>query len=111
MDVSIGIIILFAISIAIIESLAQNTLKQSQIHTCNIRYYCGILFYVFVGMFLHHTYHHVNLSTMNLVWSSFSIILGITSGYLLYDEAINGYTILAILCALAAVYCSYLGSL
>lgn len=104
------IIIVFAISIAILESVAQNTLKQSQIHNCNIRYICGIFSYVLVGMFLHYTYNHVNLSTMNLVWSSFSIILGITSGYLLYGEAINGYTLLSVACALLAVFCSYLSS-
>jgi multidrug transporter EmrE-like cation transporter len=104
------IIVIFAICIAILESIAQNTLKQSQLKSCNVRYVCGIFSYILVGAFLHYTYHHVNLSTMNLVWSSFSIILGITSGYLLYGEVINGYTILSILCALAAVYCSFLSS-
>jgi multidrug transporter EmrE-like cation transporter len=103
METSIVFIFGIAILITIIESFAQNTLKHAQLNNCIWRYILGLLFYVGVGMTLHYAYGSVPLGKMSIIWSCLSIISGITAGYLLYDEIINGYTIIAIFFAIMAL--------
>ena len=103
MGVSIEFVISMAIAITIVESFAQNTLKHSHTSDCTLTYLIGLLFYVGVGMTLHYAYSRVPLGKMSLVWSSLSIITGITTGYFLYNETVNVYTLVAILFAVLAL--------
>lgn len=101
-------IIILAIMVAILESFAQNTLKQSNYGS--FRFIIGLFFYMLVGYFLHYAYHNVPLSKLNVTWSCFSIILAISIGYLLYDEPINKYNIIAVVLALLSIYFANISS-
>lgn len=103
------LILSFALTICFFEACAQNSLKQSRMNNSKNKYYLGIIFYIFVGYYLHMAYHNVGLGEMNLIWSCLSIIVALTVGYILYDEPINNYIILSILFALTAIYTAYLG--
>lgn len=103
-------ILILALALTTIEAFAQNSLKLSQIHNCQYRFIFGLLFYVCVGLTLRYSYDSVGLGQMNLVWSSCSIITAIVIGYLLYDEPFNTFTLIAILFALSAVFCSHLAN-
>lgn len=101
-------IIILAIIVAVIESFAQNTLKQSKYGS--LKFIIGIFFYMLVGYFLHYAYHNVPLSKLNVTWSCFSIILAISIGYLLYDEPINKYNIIAVIFAFLSIYFANISS-
>lgn len=101
-------IIIFAMIAAIIETIAQNSLKNS--HYGSIYLILGLLFYVFVGYFLHYAYHHVALGRLNVTWSCISILIAFIIGYYLYDEKINKYNILSVIFALFGIYFAYLSS-
>lgn len=95
-------IIILAIIVAIVESFAQNTLKNSD-HG-SIKFLLGLSFYVLVGYVLHYAYHNVPLGRLNVTWSCLSIILAVTIGYFIYDEPFNKYTIISLLFAFSAIY-------
>jgi multidrug transporter EmrE-like cation transporter len=101
-------IIMLAIIVAIIETIAQNTLKTS-VHG-SFKFILGLSFYIIVGYFLHYAYHNAPLSTFNVTWSCFSIILAISIGYGLYDEPLNKYSIIAMTAAIIAIYFANLAS-
>lgn len=101
-------VILLAIFIAIIESIAQNTIKNSE-HG-SLKFIMGLSFYMVIGYILHYGYHKFALGKLNTVWSCISIIFAIGLGSMLYDEPINKWTIMSIILAIGAIYCSYLGS-
>lgn len=63
-----------------------------------------MLVYMMVGYVLHYSYHHFELSKVNVMWSSLSIILATVLGYMLYDENITQNSIVAMIFALLAVY-------
>lgn len=98
-------LLFFALLIAIVETCAQNTLKNSE--DDNNKYIIGLIIYAFVGYLLHYTYKNFPLSKVNVIWSCLSIIIATTLGYLIYNENMNNLRILSILLALGAVYCSY----
>lgn len=95
-------ILIFAIIVAIIETFAQNTLKQSSYGS--FRFILGLSFYLLVGYFLHYAYHKVPLGKLNVTWSCFSIILAISIGYMIYDEPIDTNNIIAVFFAFLAIY-------
>jgi multidrug transporter EmrE-like cation transporter len=101
-------IIVLAMIVAFVESVAQNTLKTSNKGT--VKFVIGILFYMLVGYVLHYAYHHVPLSRLNVTWSCISIILAIFIGYTLYNEKMNIYSILSVISAIIAIYFSKLSS-
>lgn len=90
------------------EALAQNSLKQSHLQNSQNMYIAGILFYIMVAYLLYKAYTTVALGQMNLVWSLLSIITGLITGYLLYDEPFNLYTGLSLLFSALALYCAYI---
>lgn len=90
-------IAIIVLVIAFIESVAQNQLKHS-------RLYAGMAVYTMVGYLLHYSYHHFELSKVNVMWSSLSIVLATLLGYMLYDEKITQDSIIAMVFALLAVY-------
>ena len=100
-------LLIIVILIALIESLAQNTLKRSH-HSMSLNYLLGLLAYIMVGIILHYAYHKFSLSKVNVIWSSISIVLATTLGYFLYDEPMNVKNIFAVVFALLAVISSYL---
>lgn len=102
-------IILLAIIIAIIESIAQNTIKTSE-HG-SLQFMVGLSFYMIIGYILHYGYHKFALSKLNTIWSCISIILAIGIGSSLYDEPVNKWTIMSIILSIGAIYCSYLSSI
>lgn len=104
------VIIGFAILIAILESCAQNSLKQSELYKCEKRFYIGIFFYTTVAYALYRAYKDIGLGQMNLVWSCLSIILALSAGHLFYNEPFNKYTALSITLAFAAIVTAYLST-
>lgn len=101
-------IFIFAVIIAIIESIAQNTLKKSD--KGSIRFILGLSFYIMVGYVLHYAYHNVPLSKLNVTWSCISIILAILIGYLIYDEPFDKNSVIAVIFAFLAIYFANLSS-
>lgn len=97
-------ILIFALIIAIIESIAQNVLKTSK--TGTIKFIVGLFIYLLIGYLLHFVYENYELSKINLIWSCLSIILGIVMGYYLYDEDVNHKTILSLGLAISAIVVS-----
>ena len=98
-------ILIVALVIAIAESLAQNNIKNSD-HK-SVLFIVGLAFYMVVGYLLHYAYHKFPLGKINVIWSCLSIILAMALGYLLYDEPFNHWSILAILFAISAIWCSF----
>lgn len=97
-------IIIFAVILAIVESIAQNTIKLNSNGYSN-KFIIGIVFYMGVGYILHLAYIKYPLSKINITWSCFSILFAISMGYILYGEKINRWSILAAFFALSAIYC------
>ena len=104
------VVISFAILIAILESCAQNSIKQSEIYKCEKRFYMGLFFYIAVSYVLYKAYKDIGLGQMNLVWSCFSIILALSAGHLFYKEPFNKYTALSMTLAFAAIITAFLST-
>lgn len=104
------VIIGFAVVIAVLESCAQNSLKQSEILKCDTRFYIGLFFYMTVAYALYRAYKDIGLGQMNLVWSCLSIILALFAGHVFYKEPFNKYTALSISLAFAAIVTAYLST-
>lgn len=98
-------ILLVVFAIAIVEAIAQNTIKQSDSESIKMMF--GLSAYILVGYLLHYAYHKFPLSKINVIWSAVSIVLAATFGYLLYDEPINTKLFLAIILALGAIFLAY----
>lgn len=98
-------IMLVVIIIAIVEAVAQNTIKQSDSESMHMMF--GLSAYILVGYLLHYAYHKFPLSKINVMWSAISIVLAGTLGYILYDEPMNIRSISAIILALGAIYLTY----
>lgn len=98
-------IIVVVILIAIVEAIAQNTIKHSDAESLHLMF--GLSGYIMVGYLLHYAYHKFPLSKVNVIWSALSIVLAATFGYVLYDEPMNIRTMSAIILALGAIYLTY----
>jgi multidrug transporter EmrE-like cation transporter len=96
-------VIILAITIAIVEAIAQNLIKSSGNNTDSKTIF-GLSFYIIVGFLLHHAYNKFDLSKVNVIWSCISIVLATTLGYFIYNEHIGWKNILAVVLALGAVY-------
>ena len=98
-------ILIFALIIAIIENIAQNTIKLNEENS--FKFFIGIFLYVFIGYLLNYTYNNYSFGILNIIWSSISIILAILIGYMFYDEPINIWKILGLISAIMAIYFMY----
>jgi multidrug transporter EmrE-like cation transporter len=99
-------LILFAILIAFVETIAQNTIKTSKHNS--FQYIYGILLYTLVGYLLHKAYFIFPISRINVIWSCMSIIIAILLGYFVYDENMNTWLFLSIVFAILAIVCSFI---
>ena len=99
-------LLVFAALIAVVETCAQNTLKNSEDKN-KITFIIGLIIYSMVGYVLHYTYKNFPLSKVNVVWSCLSIVIATSLGYMLYNESMNSLKMLSVVLALGAVYCSY----
>jgi multidrug transporter EmrE-like cation transporter len=95
-------ILIFALIVALVESIAQNTIKTSD-HG-STWFIVGLCVYAGVGYLLHYLYHEFPLGKMNTVWSCISIILGITIGRVLYNEPVTQNTMIGAGFAMLAIY-------
>jgi multidrug transporter EmrE-like cation transporter len=98
-------ILLLALFIAIVETIAQNNIKNSE-HK-SLKFMLGLGFYMILGYILHYAYHKYPLSKINVIWSCVSIIFAMILGYSLYDEPFNHWSGIAIILALGAIMCSF----
>lgn len=98
-------LLVFAVLIALVETCAQNTLKNADSGSYKI--IIGLLIYIMVGYVLHYTYKNFPLSKVNVIWSCLSIIIATSLGYIIYNENFNTLKLLSVLLALGAVFCSY----
>lgn len=101
-------VLLIALMIAIVESCAQNTIKESDHGSA--KFITGLSIYMGVGYLLHYAYHKFPMSKINVIWSCISIILATLLGYALYDEPLNNWVFASVVFAMIAVYCTYKGS-
>lgn len=93
--------------IAIVESIAQNTIKQSDEHSISVNMMLGLSAYIVVGYLLHYAYHKFPLSKINVMWSALSIIMASGLGYMLYDEPMTTKSIMAVILSIGAIYLTY----
>lgn len=98
-------ILFIVLGLAIVEAIAQNTIKQSESESLHLMF--GLSAYVMVGYLLHYAYHKFPLSKVNIMWSALSIVLATAFGYLVYDEPLNNKLIFAVVLALGAIYFAY----
>ena len=102
------IIFVFAALISLIESFAQNSLKQSSLGYSTHLFYVGLVLYIAVAVVLHTSYKsNLGLGKMNLIWSCISIISGLSVGYFLYGEKISKCTMASGILALSAIIVSH----
>lgn len=96
--------------ITLSEAIAQSCLKQARADSINCNYLIGIglVAYAFVAILLFKTYKFEDLGHTNLVWSCFSIIVAFVVGTVFFREVVNGFAILAIALACAAIACAHL---
>ena len=98
-------IVVIVLGLAVVEAVAQNTIKQSDSESLHLMF--GLSAYIMVGYLLHYAYHKYPLSKVNVMWSALSIVLAATFGYLLYDEPMNMKSLSAVVLALGAIYLAY----
>ncbi len=95
-------IILVAIAVAVVETLAQNTIKTSE--EGSVKFVIGLIVYMGVGYLLHYAYGKFPLGKVNTVWSCISIILALSIGYIAYGEKLTYNTLVAAVLAMLAIY-------
>lgn len=98
-------IVVVVLGLAVVEAVAQNTIKQSDSESLHLMF--GLSAYIMVGYLLHYAYHKYPLSKVNVMWSALSIVLAATFGYLLYGEPMNMKSVSAVILALFAIYLAY----
>lgn len=100
----------YILGILICENSAQYFIKTSnEIKDYNYLYLAsGCLFYSAVAYLLSLSYAKFPLSKVNVIWSSFTIIMSIILGYFLYNENINAKLLLAMSCSVVAVFLVYI---
>lgn len=98
-------ILIVVILLAIVEAVAQNTLKQSESESVHMMF--GLSAYILIGYLLHYAYHKFPLSKVNVMWSSISIVSATAIGYMLYNEPMSSRSLLAVILALGAIYFAY----
>jgi multidrug transporter EmrE-like cation transporter len=96
--------------ITLSEAIAQSCLKQARADTshCNVLIGIGLIAYVVVAILLFKTYKFEDLGHTNLVWSCLSMIVALIVGSVFFNEVVNGFTILSIALACAAIACAHL---
>lgn len=93
-------ILIFALMIALVESIAQNTIKTSR--TAGVLT-MGLMAYMIVGYMLHFAYAKYPISRMNTVWSSLSIVIAMLLGYYVYGEKQSKWSVFSFALALTAI--------
>jgi multidrug transporter EmrE-like cation transporter len=71
----------------------------------------GIICYGTIAYGLWHSFKIADIGQMNLMWNAVTTTTAFISGYLLFKEEINRYTIYSILLLMLALYFSYLSEI
>ncbi len=96
--------------ITLSEAIAQSCLKRARADSanCNSLIGVGLVAYIIVAILLFKTYKFEDLGHTNLVWSCLSIIVAFIVGAVFFHEVVNGFAILSIALACAAIACAHL---
>ncbi len=110
---SAAISLIFLITLS--EAIAQTCLKKAKgtpsgSSDCQKLVAIGMVAYVLVAYLLYYTYQFSNLGHTNLIWSCLSIIVAFAMGSMFFNETINGFAILSIAFACAAIACAHLSA-
>jgi len=103
-DFRIWIVFLIVIFIAILEAFGQTFIKKARTKEIISYVFIGALFYLGVVALLFMSYKYDGMGNVNLVWSIISIILAIGTGYYIFEEKINKYTIITLILAIITLY-------
>ncbi len=107
-----AISLIFLITLS--EAIAQTCLKKANGTPhgpeCNKLIVIGMVAYMLVAWLLFNTYKFTNLGHTNLVWSCLSIVVAFLMGWLFFNEAVNGFAVLSIGLACAAIACAHLST-
>lgn len=109
---STAISLIFLITLS--EAIAQTCLKKAKGTPrgpeCTRLFSIGIVAYIVVAYLLYNTYQFSNLGHTNLIWSCLSIIVAFIVGAVFFQETVNGFAVLSIALACAAIACAHLSS-
>ena len=96
--------------ITLSEAVAQSCLKRARTDSsnCNVLIGIGLVAYVVVAILLFKTYKFEDLGHTNLMWSCLSIMVAFIVGAVFFHEVINGFAVLSIALACAAIACAHL---
>ena len=109
--ISAALLIIFLITIS--EAIAQTCLRKANRtngNKCGTLVITGMIAYATVAYLLFRVYTFSNLGHTNLVWSCLSIIVAFAMGSFFFRETINGFAVLSIAFAIAAIACAHLSS-
>jgi multidrug transporter EmrE-like cation transporter len=102
------IILILVVAISFIECYAQYNLRNGRKNNDKNCLIVSALLYGFICFLLYTCYKYDGMGHVNLMWSCVSITLAYTVGYIVFNEHINKYGIIAIGFALLAIYFSHL---
>jgi multidrug transporter EmrE-like cation transporter len=94
--------------ISIIETFSMAVMKESTKQDDKKELYIGMLGYAAIAYFLWKSLHYKGIGIVNLMWNCITLVTGFMIGYLLFEEKINRYTMLAMIFALMSIYFAYL---
>ena len=80
---------LLVIGIIICETIALSMLKEYAISSNILYYTLGLLFYVGVTALLVKSFAYEGIGVVNVLWSSFSIVLVVSMGVIFFRETIT----------------------
>lgn len=103
-DQRFWIVIFLVVMICLLEACGQTCIKKARVHGLGFWIMIGAVFYCIVALLLYMSYKYDGMGHVNLLWSCLSIILAITIGVILFKEPFNRYTLLAIFCAMVAIW-------
>jgi drug/metabolite transporter (DMT)-like permease len=97
-------LIVAIILISILEASSQAALKAVRVYNQNYWFFFGAMGYVCIAALLYYSYQFRGMGSVNLMWSSLSILLAVLFGHILYNEEITYKIVIAVIFALLAIY-------
>jgi len=96
-------IYLLVLGILISETIALSFLKEYSMHPNVLYYALGLLFYVFVTLFLVKSFQYEGVGVVNVLWSAFSIMFVVAAGIVVFKEKIHALELLGVVMVLGGV--------
>ncbi len=90
--------IMLILFIVISEACAQYFLKKCKVEEKFHFFIIGVIFYVLVSFGLYNIYKYRAMGVVNLLWSCISIVTMLTIGAVFFNEAVNMYDIIGVIC-------------